>query len=163
MAYIDNSETAKELIEAIRGNANTNLPPKQIANQVIPVIDINPKHSRRVNIVKRTSRSTTGGSTSYTTPTDKDFYLVGASLSYSCSAACDSNTYTVGATISGDTTATNILELRKETLTLRDDYANIMLNYPILLARGTNITVNQTFTAGTSSVASTIFGYTVEP
>ena len=158
MAYIDNSETAKELAEAIRGNANTNLPPKILNNSIQPVININPKDYRRC-ITRHTA---TAGGTIYTTPSDRDFFLVGASVSAgsqeSTAAGSVSVQYTDedGATqifIKADTPATiATVELINTN--------NISLTYPVKVKRGTNITMPVT---SCQIKSATIYGYVANP
>ena len=158
MAYIDNSETKKEMNDAIRGNSVSNIAPTKINDSVQPVININPKDYRRVNIVKRVGTA----ATVYTTPTDKDFYLVAFNISAG-SLTAGTNTWNLSATIDGDSSATALAYIYLEITagTSSQDSTSQNFKYPIKIARGTNITTSG---AGTFSGRScTIYGYTVEP
>lgn len=163
MAYIDNSETKKEINDAIRGNAVSNLAPTKVNDSVQPVININPKDYRRCNIVKVGS-ATNANATIYTTPTDKDFYLVGACISRIKDAASDETFSSIALTIDGDTSSTNILRLSGITLTADSKELSSDFTCPIRLKRGSTITLARTAsTAGVLTYSATIWGYTVEP
>ena len=164
MAYIDNSDTKKEINDAIRGNAVSNLAPTQLANQVIPVIDVNPKALRRSNIAR--TASTSGASTTiYTTPADKDFFLVGANFSFIKDATSDIATNAalqLRCIIDGLTTA--ILNHAVITLTAQSGNISISFPFPLKIDRNTAISLfRASTTAGVTVIAGSIVGYTVEP
>lgn len=159
MAYIDNSETKKELDEAIRGNAQTNLSPSNVAGQVIPVININPKHSRRCNITRATSATGSSG-TIYTAPTDKDFFIVACSLSVCKDVTATSTNSDINVTIDG---ATNpILSIAGLTLTAQSESVSLCFNSPIKIDRGTSVTISNTTNVANIRTRGTITGYTTE-
>ena len=158
MAYIDNTDTKKEMNDAMRGNAVSNIAPTKINDSVQPVININPKDYRRINILKTAATETT----IYTTPTDKDFYLHGTYIS-AASGAAGNNAARISVIIDGDTAATiiNVVNMR---LTAAIDGQNGVSNQdfvkPIKLARNSAITSSK---SGTLTAAQyTIIGYTVE-
>jgi len=163
MAYIDNSETAKELNDAIRGNANTNLPPKILANQIIPVIDINPKHGRRANIVAGTVKTTSGSQTVYTTPANKDFYLTTVSYALIKDVACDMATGFSTITCTVDGASSNLIVQPIITLTAQNQVITISFPNPIKVDRNTLISFGGTYAAGVCVRSASITGYTVEP
>ena len=163
MAYIDNSETKKEINDAIRGNAVSNIAPSQLANQVIPVIDVNPKHSRRVNIVKNQNALNSTSGTIYTTPSDKDFYLVGCEISVLKDATATSTNSAINAVIKGDSSSTIVAIIRGLTLTAQENSVSNNFGNGVLLERGTNITITNTTNVANISASGIIWGYTVEP
>lgn len=148
MAYIDNSETARELDEAIRGNAQTNLAPKQIAGQVVPVIDVNPKSLRRVNrVISGTVAGTIG-----TTSANKKTFLVGATLSGSGTATA---TPRISAFLEGQTTAVDLvgIDIRVSALIdVANSSQSFMLPFPALLAKNTAIALTGAATSTRASV-----------
>lgn len=157
MAYIDNTQTKKEIEDAIRGNSVSNLAPSKVSDNVQLVCNVNPKDYRRVNIVARQG----GSGTVYTTPTDKEFYLTDTHLAGTVSAASTSATQTITITPLGQAAVIcNSLYLR--TLITNDatsGVSNFSFSKPILLARGSAITYAQ---ANCNAQDCVIFGYTVE-
>lgn len=113
-----------------------------------------------VRIVRNTSRTTTGNSTIYTTPADKDFYLTGLYLSACADATNDGVLYNIQVTIDG--VSQRIASLVKQTTTAFAGNMPMQFVKPIKVDRNTAITVGQSFTAGTSTVAAAVYGYTEE-
>lgn len=163
MAYIDNSDTQEELNDAIRGNTISNICPKTISGQVIPVININPKDYRVVNIVKDVNTTASGAVTLYTTPADKDFFLTSVTFSVVKDAACShagASRLRLAATINGETVGiagVALLNLTAENKTVGYGYST-----PIKIDRGTALQSGLTFIAGNYSLYMSLQGYTVE-
>lgn len=135
--------------------------PRGLVNSIQPVYSVNPP--KIVNIVKQISRSTTGSPTIFTTPSDRNFYLTSISFSATANSSADNTTYLVTAVPKNQSSSSTLLELRKTTLTAFN--GNQFNNYPIplLLEKGTAITMGSTFSAGTSVHSATITGYTTDP
>lgn len=161
MAYIDNSETIKNLNDSIRGNAVSNLAPTQLSKEVMPVIDINPNTNKKNNIVRGASSANTGSIVGYTTPTDKDFYLTNISMSYVKNATCDIATGGYGAYVNmwGESGIQSLHQFALLTTTAQSDGISIELANPIRLQRGTNIIFDGTFTAGALMRTINVSGY----
>jgi len=162
MAYIDNSETKRELDEAIRGNANTNLSPTSLANQVVPVININPKANRRANIVRNINLTASGAGTIYTIPSDKDFFLCSIGVGLVKDVACDVATGRVVVVAVIDGATVQILGIPTITLTAQQSDVAINFSTPIKLDRGTQISITGTYAAGVMSRNAYVSGFTVE-
>jgi hypothetical protein len=158
MAYIDNTQTKVEMNDAMRGNSVSNIAPTRISDVIQPVININPKDYRRINIVK----SRTNAGTVYTTPTDKDFYLAAIFIGGS-SITAGANAATISAIIEGDTSSTALASLKlSNTVVIDATSGNIPMTFPlpIKLAKGSAIS---SATGGTfAAVTFSIYGYTVE-
>ena len=158
MAYIDNTDTKKEMNDAMRGNAVSNIAPTKIIDSVQPVININPKDYRRCNIIK----STSSAGTVYTTPADKDFYLTGVFFSGSNKTASQDSVVSVAFVPKGATSLT-VLSLTYSTTAILDtNHANdnVVFPFPILLERSSSLILTSTNNA---TQRLSIFGYTVEP
>lgn len=155
MAYIDNSETTRELDEAIRGNANTNQIPTNIAGQVVPVINVNPKDYRRANIVG------VGTGTLYTIPANKRFFLTNISLAVS-STTPGTNVGAISITPKGQLAQAGIYAIAEVPAAggTASQVATINLSFPIELEPGSAIATSAT--AGTTSRRGTIYGFTTE-
>lgn len=116
---------------------------------IIPVVPVLP--------VCRIVRSSASG-TVYTTPSDKDFYLTGFSMSFSKDVAATGSVMTLSAIIDG---VSQVLHrFAAITLTAERDSIAIDLSFPIKIDRGTNITIGLTGTFNSAPAA--IRGYTQE-
>lgn len=125
-----------------------------LGNKIIPVIDIN---KPIVNVVVSASTATTGTATAYTTPTDKDFYLTGAVLSFQADATADNTSVFFTATING--VGTPIVNFRKLTTTATTQAIPITFSEPIKIDRNTNITYTSAFTVGACARSINLYGY----
>lgn len=112
------------------------------------------------NIIGVTTGAATGASTVYTTPPDKDFYLVAATLMMNDNATSDNTETYMNVVINGATK--QILDFRKLSLTAYAGEQSVSLSVPMKLDRNSTITINNSFTVGASTKAGTIIGYTVE-
>lgn len=158
MAYIDNTQTKKEIEDAIRGNSVSNLAPTDVSKDVQLVLNVNPKDYRILNIVKRQASGTI-----YTTPANKKFFLSGFNISFSSTAAGD-NTLALTGFIKGDTSTTIIGRgVVKNTALIDAGNAHLSQSFerPIEMEPNTVIAASASGTVTSGNV--TIFGYTVEP
>lgn len=164
MAKINNSDLIKEVIDVARLHPSTDRIPNELAEKIVPVIDINQKHVRICDVVRHVSSTTSGSTNIYTTPSNKDFYLVGASLSISKNATCDDESGEVDYNIIIDGGSRSFIILAKLTLTALNSSITLSLNNPIKIDRGSVISIagNVTFTVGAMVKAATLIGYTVE-
>lgn len=161
MAQIYNTKLISELKEGAKLQQLRDIIPSQLAEKVVPVMEVNPKLLRRTNILRSSSRSTTtNGLTIYTTPTNQDFYLTYAQLNYMTDAAADNTTLRLTCTIDGATR--DILTVCKQTLTATSGNIILPLQYPIKIDRGTNIQLVMAFTVGASIAYPVIGGYVDE-
>jgi hypothetical protein len=160
MAYIDNSETLKELNEAIRGNVVSNIAPNGVNNSIQPVINVNPKDYRRCNIVKSgtTIHSTT--TTIYTTPTDKDLFICSAFISVIKDVGSTSILTRLRASVDG--VVSDILNISTLTTTIQNSNNSISFPNPIKIDRGTAITLTNSANVANVSASGGFSGYTVE-
>lgn len=161
MATIYNSDLTKELVQGAKIQQATDRIPSQLGDVVIPVMEVNPKLLRRVNVIKVAAAINATSSTVYTTPTDKDFYLTAGSLSVVKDATATSVASTLTATTDFDT-GVSILRIATLTLTVQNDTQTQSWIPPILLKRGTNITVTNSTATGNVTAVACIQGYTVE-
>jgi hypothetical protein len=149
MAYIDNSETKRELDEAIRGNAQTNISPASIANQVVPVININPKEYLNINVI---SRRTSAG-TIITTNTIKDTYLMAVQLSAELNGA-GTGEARISATPRGQASSSIYAHNLRATIATDADSQSGSITFPkgILLEKGSTITLTLSVTTASAIV-----------
>jgi len=160
MVRIHNTDLIKELVDVVRIQTGTEAPPIVLSNQVVPVIDVNPKHAENTNWV-RTSSSTATGVLTVALPSGVDFYLTGLTLSFTKNATCDIATgkVAISGVLAGDlSTGRDLLSLAVLTLTAERDSISITFDRPILMEEGSNISVSGTFTAGAMSRCASIQG-----
>ncbi len=160
MPQFNNSELSNEIIDATRVQSGSSRIPNTFGDVVIPVIDVNPKRNRVVTFHRIASRGTTGSTTIFTTPADKDFYLVGAFLTATQDATSDG--VVMGLAVTTDGTSRSLISFRKTTLTAFQDSKQINLPIPMKVDRNTTISISQSFSVGTGTVEGIIFGFTTE-
>lgn len=158
MAKIYNSDLSKELQAGAKIQINVDRVPDELAEKVVPVMEVNPKLLRRVTIMKRGLSTATGTITIYTTPADKDFYLTDFYISYFKDAACDNTSIIMTAAVDG--ASVELWGIRRPTLTADSDNISFNLNFPIKIDRNTTITLTGTFAVGVLQRQAGIFGYT---
>jgi len=158
MALINNTDLITELIAGAKINTASERVPNQIAEKVVPVMEVNPKLLKEITIV----RSLTTGGTIYTTPADKDFYLVGTYIEVTNVSATAAGSATITVTPFYENAVKKVNSISTETtaaITSVSTSSNLMLPIPLKLKRGTALTSG---VAGTLTKTYIIYGYTVE-
>ncbi len=153
----NNSALTQELRDVCKIQGGSDKLTNQIGNIIQPVIDINPKHARIINKVLRSNAA----GTLYTTPQDKDFYLIGYAISAN-SIAAGSNNVTISVTPKGLGVTIIAGLYLYNTVAIDAAYDNIICMFPspILLERNSAIT---TAAGGTLANRNQIvFGYEVD-
>jgi len=127
-----------------------------IADIVQPTKEI----QTRINILKRVSYTTSGTSSVYTTPTDKDFYLCFAEISFLSDVLNDTLLVQLSVILDGESLV--LAELRKVSLAIAANQLYIVFNQPLKLDKGTAINILGTYTAGALTKSAIIGGYTTD-
>ena len=159
MTIIQNSDTLKEIRETTGANYMENKFPS-----VIPVIDVNPKKTKSINIAKRGSVNTSGAAvTLYTTPTDRDFFLTNVIIAFSSDVGCDATGSFDLVLYPADNPSINF-QVPRATLTAVTNSLDMNFQqHPIRLARGSTIILtNPGYTAGIFRTNALIMGYVIE-
>jgi hypothetical protein len=162
MAQIHNTDLIKELKDGGKLQQLRDVIPSQLADKVVPVMEVNPKMLRRTNVMKALAKATSGTSTIYTTPSDKDFFLTGAVLTLNKDAANDLATGTVNLTVVQDGETKTIIAMPVITLTAQDKTLVCPIIYPAKLDRGSVIAVSGTFGAGVLNRVGIITGFIID-
>ena len=162
MATIYNSLLTKELIEGARVQVSRDSVPTQIADKVVPVMEVNPSMLRKNTILRGSSRTTTGTLTIYTTPTDRDFYLTSLSLSIIKDVTCDLATGSSAPSCTIDGASQNLPGFSTITTTAQNQTLTINFDKPIKLDKNSSIVWGGTFTAGVYIRYGVITGYIIE-
>ena len=158
MAIIYNSEVTKNLIDSAKLATTREKTINQIADKIVPVLEVNPRLTRILNIC-RSAAGTNSNLTAWTTPSDaSNFYLVGFTIHNTKNVTSDNASITVAAYIDG--VQRTIYTLTGITLTASQSQAVVMLPFPVKIDRNTAITTTDTaHTAGTSVTSLNIWGY----
>lgn len=160
MATIYNSDLTKELIEGAKIQIMRESVPNQIAEKVVPVMEVNPKLLRRTNVIINNNNSSTGSATIKVLPTGMNFYITAISLQVIKDAANDVADGQVTITAPIDGLSSTLINLPVLTLTAQNIGAIISFTYPIRLdAGGTISLVSNAFAAGKMRRIIQIFGY----
>lgn len=162
MAQIYNSDLFKELKDGAKIQQSRDVVPSQLADKVVPVMEVNPKLLRRSMLSGGSSRTTTGTATYLTTPADRDFYVTAISLGVCKDAACDVATGQIRITAAVNGASSSILAIPVLTLTAQNIVITQAFDAPLKLDRSTALQTSATYAAGLMAVTVTYQGYFVE-
>lgn len=158
---IQNSSTIKELRTAAGLSISEGFP-QQLANQIIPVIDINPKHLRRATILGTLlNRNTTGSNITVLSAQSEEVFVTGFNISNQQDATSDNVLIVLQATIDG--VLKRFYSRQKVTATAGLINENIQLSHAIKIDLGSTIGFTLAFTVGASISDVVVYGYKVNP
>jgi hypothetical protein len=164
MTRIYNTELFTELKDGVRLQQLTDTIPSQLADKVVPVMEVNPKLLRVINWIKPFNYTATSTSVSLlVADATKDYYITNVDMGLVKDATCDRliGEWYITATI--NSVSTVICSIPTLALTAQTSSINLMFPIPIKIDRGTAITLGSfTYTAGLSCRAVSIKGYTVD-
>jgi len=161
-AIINNKQVLIELEKNTNIQIARDKVPNELAEKIVPVFETNPLMFRRINVHALTSATNAISATIYTTPTDKDFYLTDCSLSVVKDVTSTSISSAITIKLK-DGVSLNAMTLRTTSLTVESGlHIEKSFNYPILLERGSTITVTNSTNVANITSTGIIFGYTVE-
>lgn len=157
MAYpIQRTETIQAVRDAARLSISEGFP-QQLSDQIVPVVEVNPKMLDFPNNFGAGSTGTSNSAiTAFTCSATKETFLSSITFSFIKDATCDAATgsLTLNATIGGATV--NLLNVQHITLTATDRFISLVYPIPIKLDKSSTIrATNLTFTAGVCRVAIT--------
>jgi len=161
MANIHNSDLFKELKEGIKSQGFDI--PNQLAEKVVPVMEVNPKLLRRIvpfPIAADLSNQTVA--TAYTTSTTMDTYLSGFTFSYNKDATSTATTLGLYATPEESNLSTALIRVKCFTLTAQNGTISVCLPQPIKLKKGSNITYSSDTNVANISISCSLFGYQLQ-
>jgi hypothetical protein len=149
MPRINNSELIKQVIEGAKINIASEQVPTQLAEKIVPVMEVNPNMLKITNVCK----STDTGGTLYTTPLNQDFYLTYCNASITLLDAGDklASVY-VTAILDNDSGASSVvnsaLAQTSALITAANCTSSLSYPAPIKLKRGSVISVTASNTDG---------------
>lgn len=157
MAKIERSEITQKAIKDLRLNPAFEKMPTEASDKIVLTYPLNEKV---VKIVRGSEKTTTGSSTVYTTPSNKDFYLTGCYLQNNSNATADNTDIRLTCVIDGGTQF--LIQFKKITLTAFNNMLNREFSVPIKLDRNSTIVLSSAFTVGSSTTSAGITGFEVE-
>jgi hypothetical protein len=163
MATIHNTDLTKELKEGGKLQQLRDVIPSQLADKVVPVMEVNPKLLRITNTTATATVNATGAGTVYTTPADKDFFLTNVHLHVIKNVVCDAATGVyVNFTVVQDGATKSLIALSGITLTAQEDIVTLNLSQPMKIDRNSLIRWTGTYAAGVMVRSANVIGYVVE-
>lgn len=153
MAINRNTDTANEIRDVLKLQQNVDGVIENVAGQIIPVVDINPNHSRICDVVEEG----TGNATILTVPSNKVFFLNSVSISAVNDADTAIGSYRINLTMPSG--ATKVV-IRVNVPKLGVSNNSISFNRPIKILSGGTIT--STLGGTLSSGFANISGYYVD-
>jgi len=152
---MDNKALKQDLIDDLRLNVAYDAIPSTVIPSIQPVAIVEKKYC---DIVRRGIAINSTSATVYGTPTDKDFYLTFANLSFIKDASSTAVTMTLTVVIEG--VSINLLELNGFSTIADSDATSGSFHPAIKIDRGTNIIVTSNTSASNIRVSGNIAGYT---
>jgi len=160
MATIYNSDLSKELQEGGRLSVRDKMP-NELADKVVPVMEVNPKVLRRINW-NFAGAATNATSTSLgTISSTKDTYIVAASMSLSKDVTAVTTFVRLNAVMENGQTVV-LCPIGCLTLTAETHDMAVSFPFPIKLKKGTSITVTASSATGNFNVFASAVGYEVD-
>lgn len=162
-ATIYNSELTKGIVEDAHIQINRDKVPIELAEKVVPVLEVNPKLTKRCDVVKSIIYTATAGATTMLSATERtghQFYLCGCAASIQATATCDAATANYGISVIMGGLSRNLLTIPFITLTACNVNREICFANPIKIDMDTAISNGSfTYTAGTAVRSVVIWGY----
>jgi len=157
---IYNSETIKNIVEGASIQTSIDGIPNELADKVIPVMEVNPKLLRRTNFLVNSSRTTSGDYSPISATEDYDIYITSVVMSLTKDSTNNASTgqWVLRVVVNGVRTA--ICGIATITLANQSNPISVTFKDPIKIDRNTSVdTVWNTYTLGTASRSIQIHGF----
>lgn len=161
MARIHNSDLHHEVQDGAKLQI-VDKAPIELADKIVPVMEVNPKLLRYSTMLGRINNRTTTatGITVLAAQPNKDVVITGFYINYSQNAICDNTGTSLICYFRG--VATELYQIRKQTTTAKDFNVYVNLSTPLLIDRNTAVTLTHIFAAGSSSIDVNLYGYFID-
>ncbi len=148
-----NPDITRNVIDTINVKGDADF--SEVSEEIALTFETNPRIIKPAFI--KNASSTTGSTTVYVTPADKDFYLCSATLSIIKDVVADTTNVNLRGTING--TVQEFLHINGITLTAGSGAVTISYPHPIKIDRSAVILFNFARTVGVVSVSASISGF----
>jgi len=162
MAKIYNSEVTKDLANNAGIQQNIDKVPNELAEKIVPTFESNPELFRKCNVIITNTAVNATNATIYTTPKDRDFYLVGASLSVIKDAGSTSTETSINVQTDETNTTQRFLSIIGLSGVAQSETISISLPYPLKLRRNTIQTLTNSTNNANISARGVLYGYYLE-
>lgn len=150
-----NKKIVGNVLDVLKLNPITDAVPRQVVPTIQPVFEVTPSYAA---IIRDGARSTTGTTTLFTTPSDRDFFLTYAQITQSTDVTADNTGCELDVTVDG--TLRSVLQIVKQTTTATSGLTNRgTFAFPLKLDRGTGVVITHSFTVGASSIQASVQGF----
>jgi len=160
MAQIYNSDLTKELVQGSKLQQARDIIPNQLADKVVPVMEVNPKLLRTTNLFKAGVLSDAVSATIFTASIDRETYIQDIWFSYKTDVNATATNFNVSAVIDGATQ--NLVIIRKNNLTAEKDSGFLSFDSPIKIDKGSIVTVTSDTNVASFRFSVCFTGFTVE-
>lgn len=159
MAQIHNSELTQNMIGAIKASTARDYMPSQLADKVVPVIDVHPNHNKFTNgVLKVNLSNATTASAAF--PTNKNIYVTGVLLCYYKDATATATS--IDAKLVIGNVAVTIIEIPTITLTAQQDNIYLPFDFPIKADTNKSAYLDSSTNVANIKVTAHFFYYTEE-
>jgi len=163
MPQVQNSSTIKE-IRTAGGLSVSEGFPTSLGNQIVPVININPKDYRTTNVLFASSSTSSGNIGIGTTSTTKDTFITSIQMSMAKDATCDVASGAIYLDMTFNDVVRDFAYISILTLTAQSQTVFLQFANPVRVARGSSILIGAgAHTVGLFSKAAAVHGFEVEP
>ena len=159
MGTQNNSDLSNELRDVLKINQLVDGIPQNFQDIVIPVVDVNPKHSRRCDICRCVTATNFTSVNLLTIDPNKEFFLTNATLSYIKDVTSVATVIQISAVIEG--VVSQILRLPSLTLTAGTGQIGMSFPIPVRIDRGTTMTIESDSAVANLKAVATLQGFTV--
>jgi hypothetical protein len=160
MATNHNSNLTKEITDVGKIQVMKDRIPNEFSDKIVLVCDVNPKHARITNYIKKGLLTNATTATLATTALDRETYITNLQFAYIRDATATSVEFYFTMIIDGLTTT--IFSIPGITLNAGNDTGTISFVNPIKIDKGSNILLRSTTNVGNFLFSGTVYGYTVE-
>jgi len=160
MANINNSQLSKELVDGAKIQTSFDKIPSQLADKVVPVMEVNPRLLRKTRILgqARVNNSTAG--TIFTSSANYDTYITNVVFSYIKDVTSTATQLQLRVTIDG--VVLRLIEVAGITLTVANGSLVVNLDAPLKIDRNTAVTLNSDTNVANFQISASVIGYTTE-
>jgi hypothetical protein len=139
-------------------SSRTGIYPNESSDKIVLTYDYS--NAKKIDIYKSGTQAVSGSTIAYAIPQGFRLYITYSCISFTADAASDANTIYLRMTAI-DGQVWDIYNLRHTTGAIEHINLSNSYNLPLVAEESTNIVINQTSTAGTSSTRAQIAGYLV--
>lgn len=157
MATINNSELTKNIIDGARIQTSYDKVPNQLAEKVVPVMEVNPKLLKSSIVLANITKTSTASDVNILSTGKNDVYLTSIAIANRQNVDCDNVSFYITGKFNGQTL--RIFNRTKASVTIDVFHDQITFNPPLKLDRNSELLYTLAFTVGTSFLYMSFCGF----